>query len=287
MMKKSVNTEAMMKKAGILLMAAAAAGMAAGCSRSASSESEDGVRVVKVGTGNSMPPYCSLNDDGEVDGYDVAVLKELDSRLSQYEFDIQTMDFSTLIVSLDSNALDVVSHQLVPSTARKEKYLFPEQYYCLSPMCLAVRADSGINSLEDMAGKTIPQNPSSYEYAMLMAYNEQHPGQELNVQGVSDLTTADAFKQVANGQVDASLTYEATYENVQNELQLDNLTCTDVVMVEDTYIMFGADEQQLCDDVDAELKKMLEDGTLSRLAEEYLGEDIFTLYQDMITPVND
>ena len=55
-------------------------------------------------------------------------------------------------------------------------------------MSLAVKADSGITSMADMAGKTMEQNPSAYEYQMLMAYNDAHPGQELNIVAVSDLT---------------------------------------------------------------------------------------------------
>ncbi len=243
---------------------------------------DSGVTKVKVGTGNGMPPYCSLDDNGEPTGYDIAVLKEIDSRLDKYEFDIQAMDFSTLVVSIDSGALDVVSHQLVKSEARKEKYLFPEQYYCLSPMSLCVKKDSGIKSLADMAGKTINQSPTSYEYSMLTAYNEKNPGKEITINAVSDLSTADGFKQVANGQVDAALTYQSTYDSVQKELNLDNIELTDVVMVEDTYIMCAKGKDDLNTAIDGALKDMLKDGTLSKLSTEYLGQDVFTEYSDMI-----
>jgi len=242
-----------------------------------------GVTKVKVGTGNAMPPYCSLDDKGEPVGYDVAVLKEIDKRLDKYEFDIQSMDFNTLIVSIDSGALDVVSHQLVKSDARKEKYLFPEQYYCLSPMSLCVKKDSGIKTLADMAGKSINQSPTSYEYSMLMAYNESHPGKELKINAVSDLSTADGFKQVSNGQVDASLTYQSTYDSVQKELKLDNLSLTDVVMVEDTYIMCAKGKDDLNTAIDGALKDMVKDGTLSKIASEYLGQDVFSKYADMVS----
>ncbi len=251
---------------------------------SSSGGSTTNATVKHIGTGSSMPPYCSLDDNGELQGYDVAVLKELDERLPQYDFDIQYMDFSALIVSLDAGQLDMVSHQLVKSEARKEKYLFPEQYYCLSPMSLAVPTDSTIATLADMAGKSLTLNPTSYEYTMLSAWNDAHPGQEMNIIAVSDLSTADSFKQVVSGQVDAALTYASTFENVNADLNLD-LKLTDVVMCEDTYQMFGADEQEFCDAVDAELKKMLDDGTLSKFSDEYFGEDIFTLYSDMIAIV--
>ncbi|MGN0157675.1 MAG: transporter substrate-binding domain-containing protein [Brotaphodocola sp.] len=258
-----------------------AAGSAAESSDSGTPESS-AAAVVKVGTGSSMPPYCYLDDNGVVQGYDVEVLKEVDKRLEQYEFDIQSMDFSTLIVSIDSKALDVVSHQLVKSDARKEKYLFPSEYYCLSPMVFAIRNDSGIKTMEDLAGKKIKITPTSYEYGMLSSYNESHPGKEIVLEAVSDLTTADALKMVSNGQSDIYLTYSSTYDNVQKELQLENLDHTDVLMCEDTYIMVASGEQELCDAIDGALKEMKEDGTLSKIAEEYLGQDVFSLYSDMI-----
>jgi ABC-type amino acid transport substrate-binding protein len=240
-----------------------------------------------VGTGNAAAPFCYLDDNGEPIGYDLDVLHELDERLPQYEFDIQAMDFSTLIVSLDSGALDMLAHELVQSDVRKEKYLFPSQYYCLSPMCLAVRSDSGISTMADMAGKSLDQNPSAYEYQMLLAWNEAHPGQEVVINAVSDQTTADGLLKVSNGQVDASLTYKATFDSVVPELGVDNLETTDVVMCEDTYIMFPMDEQELCDAVDGALQEMLADGTLSEISLKWYGEDVFSKYADMIQIVAD
>lgn len=281
MKKKSV-----MKRMGCLAMTGVLLFGLAGCgSSSGSSASSSDVRKIVVGTGNGAAPFCYLDEEGNSVGYDIDVLHEMDERLPQYEFDIQAMDFSTLIVSLDSGSVNMLSHQLVKSEARKEKYLFPEQYYCLSPMSLAVRNDSGITSLADMAGKTMEQNPSAYEYQMMMAYNEAHAGSEVDVIAVSDQTTADTYLKVSNGQVDAALTYQATFESVVPDLGVDNLTLTDVVMCEDTYIMFPKTEEQLCKDVNEVLKEMIADGTMSEISNKWYGEDVFALYKDMITIV--
>lgn len=269
----------------VMSLAVAATGCAS--SSEAAETSDTGVRTVKVGTGNGAAPFCYLDENGNAIGYDLDVLAELDNRLEQYEFDIQAMDFSTLVVSIDSGALDMLSHQLVKSDARKEKYIFPEQYYCLSPMSLCVKSDSGIVTMADMAGKTMDQNPSAYEYQMMLAYNEAHPGEEVVINAVSDQTTADGYKKVSNGQVDASLTYQATFDSVIGDIGVDNLMLTDVVMCEDTYIMFANDEQELCNAVDTAIKAMIEDGTLAEISEKWFGEDVFSLYADMITIVAD
>lgn len=260
----------------------AEAGSAAG-----SSAADGEVRKIVVGTGNGAAPFCYLDEDGNPVGYDLDVLHELDERLPQYEFDIQSMDFSTLVVSIDSGSVNMLSHQLVKSDARKEKYLFPKQYYCLSPMSLAVRTDSDITSLLDMKGKSMELNPSQYEYQMVLAWNEAHPGNEVNLIGISDQSTADNYMKVSNGQTDASLTYKATFDSVTKDIGVENLKLTDVVLCEDTYIMFPKTEQQLCDDVDAVLTEMMEDGTLSEISTKWYGEDVFGLYKDMIAIVAD
>jgi len=242
--------------------------------------------VVKVGTGNGMPPFCSLDANGKAVGYDVDVLKEIDNRLADYQFDIQSLDFTTLLVSLDSGALDVVSHQLVKSDVRKTKYLFPDQYYCLSPLSLAVKTDSGIKTLADLKGKSINESPSSYEYSLLTSYNQKTLGNTLKINAVSDLSTADNFKQVANGQVDAALTYQSTYKSVQADLKIDNIKLTDTVLVEDTYIMLAKGQEKLTAAINQALKDMLSDGTLATIAKKNLSEDVFANYTSLIQTTN-
>ncbi len=284
------------KKMAAVMLAGALVLSVAGCSKeetaaaktdtaSPSASTEDAVTIVKVGTGNGAAPFCYLDEDGNSVGYDLDVLHELDTRLDDYDFDIEAMDFSTLIVSIDSGNIDMLSHQLVKSSARKEKYLFPDQYYSLSPMSLCVKEDSGIAGMSDMAGKSIEQNPSAYEYGMLLAYNEAHPGGELEIRAVSDQTTADGYKKVSNGQVDAALTYQATYATVVDQIGISNLELTDVVMVEDTYMMLPQGNEDLRDAVDAGLKSMIDDGTLSEISQKWFDEDVFTNYADMVTIV--
>jgi ABC-type amino acid transport substrate-binding protein len=75
------------------------------------SESNDVTKIV-VATGQLFTPYCYTDDNGELTGYDVAVLKALDEIMPDYEFDIQGMGFDTCIVSLDSGAVDMVAFEL-------------------------------------------------------------------------------------------------------------------------------------------------------------------------------
>lgn len=257
-----------------------------GCSSSSSASASTSAsgEVINVAVGNSMAPFGYLDADGNLIGYDVDVLKAVDEYLDDYTFNLSAMDFSTCVVSIDSGAADMVSHQLVKSEERKEKYIFPDQYYCLSPMRLVVKKGSDIKSLEDMAGKSLYMNPASYEYGLLTSYNESHPGKEIVINAVSDMTTADCYKAVANGTVDAELTYQSTYESIVDEIGLaDQLETTEVVLVEDTYQMISKDKPELAERVSEALKSLKDDGTLGEISTKWFGSDYFEEYADMIS----
>lgn len=257
-----------------------------GCSSSSSASTSTSAsgEVINVAVGNSMAPFGYLDADGNLIGYDIDILKAVDEYLDDYTFNLSAMDFSTCVVSIDSGAADMVSHQLVKSEERKEKYIFPDQYYCLSPMRLVVKKGSNIKSLEDMAGKSLYMNPASYEYGLLTSYNESHPGKEIVINAVSDMTTADCYKAVANGTVDAELTYQSTYESIVDEIGLaDQLETTEVVLVEDTYQMISKDKPELAERVSEALKSLKEDGTLGEISTKWFGSDYFEEYADMIS----
>lgn len=274
-----------MKKTGCMLLTVSMLASMTGCGSSSvasAAGNESGAEKIVVATGNSFAPYCYLNENNELVGYEIDVLKAMDERLPEYEFDIQGMNFSTAVVSIDSGAADMVSYQLVPSDERKEKYIFPEISYFYSPLALCVKTDSGITGLKDMKGKTIYGTPTTYEYTLLNQYNEAHPESEYEIVAVTDMETADMYRGVSNGTVDASLTYKAVFEKIAPAIGVENIMLTDTAIIEESYQMISKDKPELCEAVTKALKEMMEDGTLSELSVKYFGEDYFTKYADMV-----
>lgn len=246
-------------------------------------QADDAIQV-KICVNNSARPFCYIDTDGTtITGYDVDSLKLCEEKLGgKYAFTFEAMEFNTVISSLQSGACEMVSTLLVPNDDRREKFLFPTEPYVLAPMILITRKDSGITSLEDMAGKKIAQNPVNYEYGMLVAYNEQNPDLAMEIVEYNSTTQADLARMVANGQVDASLIYESMFEDYKAAGGVE-LGKTDVVLTESCYYMLSRDQQELADDLDAALKEAKEDGTLSELSVRWLGEDVFEKYADVLS----
>lgn len=288
-MSKNLNLQAVsrrgfLKGALVFGLGLAGSGALAGCApdaaSSSSSDSASG-KTVKVLTYNGNPPYCYLDKQGNLVGYDVDVLKAVDERLDDYSFDMDSMDFTAMITACESGSAELVSCQLVPSEERKEKFIFCEEPFCLSPMVFAVR-DPNIKTLDDMAGLSTLSNPINYEYGMIEKYNERYPEKAIKLQTTSDITVADAFKMVASGQVDSYSCYDGSFDAV-NEEAATGLYKTDVVLCESTYFMFNKEQTELRDAVDKVLKEMKADGSLGKIAEQDLGVDVFTEYADVLS----
>lgn len=272
-----------LKGAGILGLGVFGVASLSGCapdSSSAAGGSASGT-TVSVLTYNGNPPYCYLDDAGNLVGYDVDVLKAVDERLDDYSFSIDSMDFNAMITACESGSAELVSCQLVPNEDRKAKFIFCEEPFCLSPMVFAT-ADPNCKTLDDMAGKSTIATPGGYEYGMLQAYNEKYPDKALTFETVSSLTMADAFKMISTGQVDSFLCYDGTFDAVNEEVGA-GLYKTDVVMCESTYFMFNKDQTELRDAVDGVLKEMKSDGSLTKIAEQDLGTDVFSAYGDALS----
>ena len=64
------------------------------------------VKKIIVGTGTKFPNVAFLDKDGKLTGYDIELVKELDKRIPEYEFEFKTMDFANLLLSLETNKID-------------------------------------------------------------------------------------------------------------------------------------------------------------------------------------
>ena len=257
-------------------------GALVGCAPDAAGSSApgaSGAKTVNVVTYNGNPPYCYLDGDGNLVGYDVDVLKAVDEKLDDYAFTIDSMDFNAMVTACESGSADLVSCQLVPTEERKEKFIFCEEPLCLTPIVFAVR-DPSIKTMEDMAGKTTASNPINYAYGLIEDYNEKYPDKAINLQAVSELTMADAFKMVASGQIDGYPTLQSSFETI-NEQTGAGLYASDVVMCVPTYFMFNESQTELRDAVDKALKDMKSDGSLANIEKQDLGVDVFEEYKDL------
>ncbi|WP_192716253.1 transporter substrate-binding domain-containing protein [Paenibacillus sp. OAE614] len=264
--------------AGIML-----AGVIAGCGSgskggetsadTAANAAGGAVKKIVVGTGTAFPKICFIDENGKLTGFDVELVREIDKRLPDYEFDIQTQEFSNLLLSLETRKIDFVAHEMEKNPERTEKYLFNKEPYAHWRNKIIVAKDNdSIHSLDDLKGKKVLTGATSAEAQILENYNKEHDNaiQIVYQNGAAN----DTVNQITTGRVDATIGADFSLPLIdpQGKLKVtgDDLSEHDILFV---FRKDDPEEQKLADAVDGAIKELKQDGTLGKLSKEWLGSD--------------
>ncbi|CAI6053019.1 transporter substrate-binding domain-containing protein [Cohnella sp. JJ-181] len=231
------------------------------------------VKKIVVGTGTQFPQVAFLDDKGKLTGFDVELVKKIDERLPGYEFELQTMDFGNLLLSLETKKIDFVAHEMEKNPEREEKYLFNKEPYAHWRNKIIVAKDNDtIKSLDDLAGKKVLTGATSAEAQILENYNKDHD-KKINIIYQNGAAN-DTVSQISTGRVDATLGADFSLSLIDPQGKLktvgDDLSEADILFV---FRKGEADSQQLADDIDVAIKELKADGTLGNLSKEWLGQD--------------
>lgn len=263
----------MKKKYGILALALTAALTLSACGGKEEPEAANQkVQTITVGTGTQFPNVCFLDENGKLTGYDVKLVKEIDKRLPGYKFKFKTMDFSNLLVSLGAGKVDIVAHQMEKSKEREKKFLFNDVAYNNFPLQLTVLdSNNSINSTKDLAGKRVITSATSNGALVLKKINEEQGNNfEIAYEGQGSNDTANQLK---TGRADATISTPFAVDFQNKTSAIKEKVVGDVLSNAKVYFMLGKDETKLSKDVDEALQSIIDDGTLKKLSEKWLGAD--------------
>lgn len=245
----------------------------AGTSDAGGASAEKNVKKIIVGTGTQFPNVCFIDENGKLTGFDVELVKELDQRLPDYEFEFQTMDFSNLLLSLETNKIDFVAHQMEKNPEREEKYLFNKEPYSIFLTKVAVdKSNDTIQSIDDLKGKKVYTGATSNQAYFLQQYNKEH-NDALEIVYSSGAAN-DLVNLIQSKRVDATLLTDFAlrfYADADGQPALK--TVGEPLIQSDVLFVLRKDSQELADALDKALREVKEDGTLAKLSVEWLGED--------------
>ncbi|QQZ63859.1 transporter substrate-binding domain-containing protein [Paenibacillus sonchi] len=232
------------------------------------------VTKIVVGTGTGFPQVCFIDENGKLTGFDVELLKDIDSRLPQYEFELQTMDFSNLLLSLDTKKIDLVAHVMEKNPEREQKYLFNTEPYAHWRNRIVVAKDNNsIKTLDDLKGKKALVGATSAQAQILENYNKEHDNAIKIV--YQNGAANDTVSQISSGRVDATLAADFVLPVIDPQAKLKasgpELSSADILYV---LRKDDADSKTLADAIDGAIKELKADGTLAKLSTEWLGADV-------------
>jgi polar amino acid transport system substrate-binding protein len=236
--------------------------------------------TITVATDANWAPQSFINDNNELDGFDVDVAKGIAKHMG-LKIKFITPSWDIITAGNWSGRWDMHVGSMTPTIKRGEKFTFPGVYY-YTPAAVAVHKDSKAKSFADLKGKVIAATTSStYELYLkrdltidaegVPAFTYQlEPGEMKSLDNVNtsldDLRLGDGVRLSA---VVGSL--PSFVEAQKNGYPIRILG--DPVFYEPLSVAIENGDMELAAKITAAVKSMKSDGTLSGLSKKWYGID--------------
>ena len=257
------------KLLGLLLIASLAMTTLVGCGSEPAEDanaSTDEAKTFTVGFDAEYPPYGYMDDNGEYVGFDLELAAAV-CEMEGWELVKKPINWDSKDMELDSESIDCIWNGFTIN-GREDEYEWSIPYADNSQV-IVVAEDSGITSLEDLAGKKVGVQAAS---AALDVLTDPEAQKELGdtfgeLKQFSDYNVA--FTELQAGALEA-LAIDIGVANYQIASRGDGFVILDEHLNAEQYgVGFKLGNTELRDIINEDLKALTEDGTVADLAEKY------------------
>lgn len=243
-----------------------------GCGSSSSTDASDTsledlqkAGVMKVGMCPEYPPFESLNEDGEIEGFDVDLANAIAEKLGVKTEFVNT-PYEGLISGLQNGDFDIIMSGMSPeeTDSAEETLCVTDNYYAVPEVILT--KDSSIKSKEDLVGKKVGSHAgSTSEYAVQSLLDEG-----IELESASYNRHSEAFADLKNGNIDAQIVEETwAKEKVQDG---DGITILeDPVTTVNAAGVIGHGKEAFTEAYNKALQELKDDGTYDEIVEKWFG----------------
>ena len=224
-----------------------------------------------VGFDQEFPPMGFVDENGEFTGFDLELAAEAAKRMGM-ELKLQPIAWDAKDMELESGTIDCIWNGFTMN-GREDGYTWT-QPYMNNTQVFVVNADSGIETLEDLAGKTVEVQADSSAEAALKDMPDLMSSFG-TVQTTPDYNTA--FMDLEMGAVDA-IAMDIIVAGYQIEQRQNGCVILEESIASEEYgIGFKKGNEVLRDKVQAALEEMAADGTMTEISVKWFGEDVTTI----------
>lgn len=247
------------------------------------------VKTIKAATMGSPAPYIVVEENGEVTGYDFKVLNEVFNRLPQYKLETVVTDIGSVFTGVQSGLYDIGVNNFSYNAERAETYLYSFPYDTVSYVFLT--KDGSVKSFADAAGKSFHGTAGISVTNAIEAWNEKNPDQAIKVEYVEQGT--NIAQEVYDGTVEftimdkaMAIEYEKNYNYGLTAIDVPEEEARTIADNSWTYYLFAKDNDALRQEINAVLKELRDDGTLTKYGNEVFGFDTAPDASQYETPIN-
>ena len=219
-----------------------------------------------VGFDAEFPPYGYKDDSGNYVGFDLDLAQEVCDR-NGWTLVKQPIDWDAKDAEIDSGSIDCIWNGFTIN-GREDDYTWSEPYID-NKQVVVVKSDSGIKSLDDLAGKTVETQKDSSALAALQGDNKTLADTFAALTEVADYNTA--FMDLESGACEAvAIDIGVAQYQISSKDNPDAYTILDDSISSEQYgIGFKKGNTELRDQVQETLDEMFKDGTVAKIAEKY------------------
>ncbi len=225
-----------------------------------------------LGLDDAFPPMGFKDENQEVVGFDIDVAREVCKRMG-IKLVIQSIKWGAMEQELSTKNVDCIWNGMTYNEERAKSMTLSIPYMKNTQVAV-VLAGSDINTLADLAGKTvIIQSGSTASDAIDANKNFKNSLKDLvkvenNVQALLDLKVSGSDAVVMDEVV-------ARY---YTEKEAGTYKILDETLADEEYVVgFRKGDEALCAEVEKYLKEMAADGTLTQISETWFGKNLTTV----------
>ncbi|MDQ0351884.1 cystine transport system substrate-binding protein [Alkalibacillus filiformis] len=221
-----------------------------------------------VGTSGTYAPVTYHDEDNELTGFDVEMMREIGERLG-VEVEFSTMDFDGILPALRNGQIDIASNDFAITEEREEIFTFTEPYK-FSYGSVIVRSDDmgHFESAYDLEGVPVALGSLTSNYAIF--------AENIGADGTAYDGGVDAIlRDIINENQDAYLNDVLVLHRTLEGFDDDSLAVAEQVKFHATESAFPMlkGNNSLKEVIDEVLQDMKEDGTIAELSQEFFGAD--------------
>ena len=221
--------------------------------------------VLIVGTNPEFPPFEFLDDNGEMDGFDVALIKEMGDRMGM-TVKMEAMEFKSLIAAIGGR-IDIAIAAMTITEDRKESVDFTDSYFDAKQYVLVAADNDAITSVGDLTGlKLGVQEGTTGDFIATDIADADETG-ETKVSRYSK--AVQAVMDLASGRLDAVIVDKNPAMEFANTNDKVKIISDDFFEDEFYGIAVPKDKPELLQKLNDALAEVIADGTFDTLLEKY------------------
>ena len=219
----------------------------------------------KMGFDAEYPPYTYMGDDGEYTGFDIEMCQGVCEILG-WDLELVPINWDTKLITLGAGEIDCIWSGLTIDVIDPEAYTLSMAYSDNSQVILT-KADSGIATLADLAGKIVGVQLGTSADLMLQNDQAELAATFGDLQRFENYNVC--FTELMAGSIDAVAIDIGVAANKIKEYG-DEYVILDESMASEQYgICFRKADAEMCAQVEDAYMQLVENGTYKALAEKY------------------